>query len=188
MAQIRQRQPELFRLIQSNQQQFLQMLNEPVTAPTTPAPTSTTPSTTTPGMGGLRMPPMGMNGMPPMSPEMISQYLQNMPAAQRNALMQSLNITPEQLSQISRAMSSMPPEMLQQLLARGPMGMQQGGGQQQQGVPPGAQVVRLTAEEAAAVQRLQDLGFTRRQAIEAYLACDKNEQMAANLLFDGTFS
>ena len=54
-------------------------------------------------------------------------------------------------------------------------------------LPPGAQVVRLSQAEAAAVQRLRDLGFSERQALEAYLACDKNEQMAANLLFDGSF-
>jgi UV excision repair protein RAD23 len=53
------------------------------------------------------------------------------------------------------------------------------------GIPPGAHVVRLTEEEAAAVQRLQDmLGVSRQQAAEAYLACDKNEQLAANFLLN----
>ncbi len=32
--------------------------------------------------------------------------------------------------------------------------------------------------------QLQDLGFARQQAVEAFLACAKNEQMAANILFD----
>ncbi|XP_017084063.1 UV excision repair protein RAD23 homolog B [Drosophila eugracilis] len=43
--------------------------------------------------------------------------------------------------------------------------------------------VSLTAEEAAAVERLEALGFHRVLAVQAYLACDKNEQLAAEILF-----
>jgi len=48
----------------------------------------------------------------------------------------------------------------------------------------GSHVVRLSEEESAAVERLQALGFDRQSAVEAYIACDKNEEMAANFLFD----
>ncbi|XP_043655780.1 UV excision repair protein RAD23 homolog A isoform X2 [Drosophila teissieri] len=43
--------------------------------------------------------------------------------------------------------------------------------------------VALSAEEAAAVERLEALGFERVMAVQAYLACDKDEQLAAEVLF-----
>ena len=46
------------------------------------------------------------------------------------------------------------------------------------------QYVTISPEDDAAINRLVALGFDRNQAAEAFLACDKNEELAANYLFD----
>ncbi|KAK1756020.1 XPC-binding domain-containing protein [Echria macrotheca] len=51
-------------------------------------------------------------------------------------------------------------------------------------LPPGAHQISVTEEERDAIERLVRLGFTQDQAIQAYFACDKNEELAANFLFD----
>ena len=48
----------------------------------------------------------------------------------------------------------------------------------------GGQYVTISPEDDAAINRLVALGFDRNQAAEAFLACDKNEELAANYLFD----
>ena len=48
----------------------------------------------------------------------------------------------------------------------------------------GSQVIHLTEEQAEAVGRLQALGFSRELCAQALLACEGNEELAANYLFE----
>jgi UV excision repair protein RAD23 len=63
-------------------------------------------------------------------------------------------------------------------------GSSQGG---QTGIGSGAgrnDVIKLSKEDYEAVNRLKEMGFSEMDAVQAFYACDKNEDMAANLLFD----
>lgn len=52
-------------------------------------------------------------------------------------------------------------------------------------MPPG--VIQVTQEEKDAIDRLTNLGFDRETVLEAYFACDKDEQLAANYLLEHGF-
>ena len=77
---------------------------------------------------------------------------------------------------------------LAQLIAQNPEQflslLGESGGDDDAPLPPGAQAIAVTEEERDAIERLCRLGFDRDQAIQAYFACDKNEELAANFLFD----
>lgn len=51
------------------------------------------------------------------------------------------------------------------------------------GAPRPGQLV-VSQEEMQAIQNLQGLGFSQHRAAQAYFACDKNEELAANFLFE----
>ncbi|CDZ98246.1 Nucleotide excision repair factor NEF2, RAD23 component [Phaffia rhodozyma] len=45
-------------------------------------------------------------------------------------------------------------------------------------------VVQVTEQERDAIERLESMGFPRNKVLEAFLLCDRDEEMAANYLFD----
>jgi UV excision repair protein RAD23 len=156
---IGQQNPELLRAIHGNQQAFLAMMNEPIVddAPTGAGRAPGGPAGTGSAGGSMR------------NPAELLQMLMGMPEEMRGQAAQALGMTPEQLQGFTQMLASMPPEQLQQVL----------------GSAPRENVIRLTEEEMAAVTRLTELGFSQQDAAAAYLSCDKNEALAANLLLEG---
>jgi len=167
---IGQQNPELLQLIHANQAEFLQLMNEPITEDPTPRRQT------------QQVPPQfNTDGQP--NPMQLIQMIQMLPPEQRAQAAQSLGMTPEQLQAFTQMISTLPPDQLQQLMGQAnQMGIGGGGGG---GPPPGANVIRLTEEEMNAVNRLTEMGFDQQDAVAAYLACDKNEALAANLLLEG---
>ncbi|KIP05586.1 hypothetical protein PHLGIDRAFT_128788 [Phlebiopsis gigantea 11061_1 CR5-6] len=114
--------------------------------------------------------------------QQLRELMQQNPALIQPVLQQLAAQNP----QLANLFAQHPEALAQMLGMEGELG-DLDGEEGAEGAPPGATVIHVTEEESAAIQRLQDLGFSRQAAVEAYFACDKNEEMAANYLFESGF-
>jgi UV excision repair protein RAD23 len=189
LTQIGQQQPELLQEINGNQAQFLAMMNEPIVASAPRSGGGSSPGGGAGGGGEGGFPAGMMEGIG--NPAQMAQMIQSMSPEELNQMAQMMGLSADQLRTTAQMIGQMPPEQLQQFMMQamgggGAEGMMGGGGQGGGG-EGGQQVLRLTEEEMAAVDRLTEMGFDRSEAAQAFLACDKNEALAANLLMDGGF-
>lgn len=104
--------------------------------------------------------PAGLNAL--RDPQQMAQMIATLGDAELAQMAQMIGMSPEQLRAMAQHASA--------------AGVGGGGG--------GETVLQLTTEEMAAVNRLADMGFDRTEAAQAFLACDRNEALAANLLMD----
>ncbi|KAJ2121886.1 UV excision repair protein rad23 [Coemansia sp. RSA 720] len=116
------------------------------------------------------------------SPHMLSQVLMQM-AQQQPQLMELISQHEEEFLQM--LLEGMSEEEMAALTQSSSMsgldfGSDEDGGEDGQG----SQFIQVTQQEKEAIDRLQALGFQRELVIQAYFACDKNEELAANYLFD----
>ncbi|KAG2202386.1 hypothetical protein INT47_008857 [Mucor saturninus] len=102
--------------------------------------------------------------------QQIRQLVQSNPALLQPLLQQLGQSNPELL----RSINADPNGFLQALLE----------GADEDEAPPGSSMVQVTQEEKDAIDRLVALGFDRGMVIEAYFACEKDEELAANYLFE----
>ena len=185
LTQIGQQDPQLLQEINANQAVFLEMMNEPIAeGGSGGAGAGALAGGAGAGAGGMEAMLGGMS-----NPAQMAQMLQAMGAEERASMAAMMGLTTEQLDATMQMIGQMPPDQFQQYMQMAMAGGGGGGGMGGMGGGGGGggMAIQLTQEEMAAVDRLASMGFDRAEAAQAYLACDKNEELAANLLMDGGF-
>ncbi|XP_073332088.1 RAD23 homolog A, nucleotide excision repair protein b isoform X1 [Pagrus major] len=122
------------------------------------------------------------------------EFLRNQPQFQqmRQIIQQNPSLLPALLQQLGRDN----PQLLQQItqhqerfvqMLNEPRGGDTGGeGAEAQGSPH-TNYIQVTPQEKEAIERLKALGFPEGLVIQAYFACEKNENLAANFLLQQTW-
>lgn len=153
--------PSIINLIAEHQAEFVTMLQDTTGLPPMVVPPAQGGQLPTQPPGGQAAPPAGGALQPPLDP--VAAMLAAAQAAQAQA------------GGAAPAMGGAAPAMPQPAAAPAAAPAAE---------PPQAPSVQLTAAEQEAVGRLQALGFERSVVVEAFLACDRNEEVAANYLFE----
>jgi len=113
---------------------------------------------------------------PQLLPVLLQQLQQSHPE-----LLEQLGNDPQALAHVASMLG---------LGAGGPLGAGGGGGgagPSGDGIirgPQGQVLIQITQEEKSQLDHLESLGFSRQRALEAWLICERNQEMAANYLFE----
>uniref|UniRef100_A0A8C2W9R7 UV excision repair protein RAD23 n=1 Tax=Cyclopterus lumpus TaxID=8103 RepID=A0A8C2W9R7_CYCLU len=142
----------------------------------------------------LQQPPPPSGGGGSVSTGNPLEFLRNQPQFQqmRQIIQQNPALLPALLQQLGRDN----PQLLQQItqhqehfvqMLNEPRGGDTAGeGAEAQGAPQ-TNYIQVTPQEKEAIERLKALGFPEGLVIQAYFACEKNENLAANFLLQQTW-
>jgi UV excision repair protein RAD23 len=113
--------------------------------------------------------------------DQVRQLMSSNPQMLQTIIQQLRNTNPQLFNLINQY-----PQEFIQILQQGipAAGEGAGGGDAGAARPGGPGVIQVTPEEKEAIDRLAALGFPEQVAAEAYLVCGKNEELAANFLFE----
>lgn len=124
-------------------------------------------------------------------------FLRNQPQfhTMRQLIQENASLLPALLQEIGRenpellqAISSNQQEFIQMLNEPNPGPTAGGGGgAARSGSMGGQNYIQITPQEKEAIERLKALGFPEGLVVQAYFACDKNENLAANFLLQQNF-
>eukprot|EP00397_Hematodinium_sp_SG-2012_P018025 GEMP01018449.1.p1 GENE.GEMP01018449.1~~GEMP01018449.1.p1 ORF type:complete len:316 (+),score=106.60 GEMP01018449.1:45-992(+) len=122
------------------------------------------------------------------NPAMMQELLQRV-AETNPEMFQRIQQNPQEFLQFLAGAQNMSEEEQMQLMAALGGGDVFGDGDEEDApmvVPEIFQgnLPELNEQEQQSVARLQELGFSREQAVEAYMVCDRDENAAANFLFN----
>ncbi|XP_078141871.1 RAD23 homolog A, nucleotide excision repair protein b [Centroberyx gerrardi] len=174
----------------------------PASAPAAPTPTPApapathrpqqTPAASNTGPVPASQPPSAGGGL--VSSGNPLEFLRNQPQFQqmRQIIQQNPALLPALLQQLGRDN----PQLLQQITQHQERFVQMlneprpgdtgGEGAEAQGSPH-TNYIQVTPQEKEAIERLKALGFPEGLVIQAYFACEKNENLAANFLLQQTW-